>query len=220
MTHLFFHLARDKQLTEELQRQLDALSNHEDDTLAELELLDAVIHESLRLHPAVPSGVQRLTPAEGITVGETYIPGHTLVQVPLHTVFRGKYPNPNLNGLFTNKCLDPRAFDHPDEFIAKRWTTQPELVKDRSNFIPFLTGLCPIMNGYFEYKLMSIGSYACVGRRLALMEIRRVTADLLSRFDISFAPEQSEKAFLDGKVDAFTLVAAPLWLEFSRRGKK
>jgi len=91
MTHLFFHLARNKKLTEELQRQLDALSNHNDDSLAELDLLDAIIHESLRLHPAVPSGVQRLTPAEGITVGETYIPGHTLVQVPLHTVFRGKY---------------------------------------------------------------------------------------------------------------------------------
>ncbi|BCR84059.1 cytochrome P450 [Aspergillus chevalieri] len=166
MTHLFFHLARNKKLTEELQRQLDALSNHNDDSLAELDLLDAIIHESLRLHPAVPSGVQRLTPAEGITV-------------------------------------DPRAFDHPDEFIPKRWTTQPELVKDRSNFIPFLTG-----------------SYACVGRRLALMEIRRVTADLLSRFNISFAPGQSEKTFLDGKVDAFTLVAAPLWLEFSRRDKK
>jgi len=35
------------------------------------------------------------------------------------------------------------------------------------------------MHGCFEYKLITIGSYACVGRRLALMEIRRVTADLL-----------------------------------------
>lgn len=52
------------------------------------------------------------------------------------------------------------------------------------------------------------------------MEIRRVTADLLTRFDVSFAPGQSEKTFLDGKVDAFTLVAAPLWLEFSRRNKQ
>lgn len=103
MTHPFFHLARDKKLTEELQRQLDALSNHNDDSLAELEFLDAIIHEALRLHPAVPSGVQRLTSAEGLTVGETYIPGHTLVQVPLHTVFRGKYPNFNSNGPLTNK---------------------------------------------------------------------------------------------------------------------
>ncbi|BCR89764.1 uncharacterized protein ACHE_50962S [Aspergillus chevalieri] len=68
MTHLFFHLSRDKKLTEELQRQLDALSNHNDDSLAGLELLDAVIHESLHLHPAVPSGIRRLASAEGITV--------------------------------------------------------------------------------------------------------------------------------------------------------
>lgn len=46
-----------------------------------------------------------------------------------------------------------------------------------------------------------------------MMEIRRVTADLLSQFDFSFAPGQSEKTFLDGKVDVFTLVAAPLWLD-------
>lgn len=92
MAHLFFHLAQDKPLTEELQRQLDALPSQNDDTLAEIELLDAVIQESLRLHPPVSSGVQRVTPAGGIVVGETYIPGHTIVQIPLYTVFRGKHP--------------------------------------------------------------------------------------------------------------------------------
>lgn len=50
-----------------------------------------------------------------------------------------------------------------------------------------------------------------------MMEVRRVVAEILVRYDIAFAPTQSESAFLDGKRDAFTLVAAPLQLVFQKR---
>ncbi|CAG8909672.1 unnamed protein product [Penicillium egyptiacum] len=154
LSHLWFHLAGDKALTQKLQKEIDALEELNDDTISKIDLLDATIYETLRLHPAVPSGLQRVTPPEGMTIGKAYIPGNTVVQVPFYTIFR-----------------DPRAFERPTEFIAERWTTSPELVKDRSVFIPFNTG-----------------QWACVGRRLALMELRRVTAELLIRYDICFAP--------------------------------
>ncbi|KAJ5297263.1 6-phosphogluconate dehydrogenase [Penicillium atrosanguineum] len=118
-----------------------------------------------------------------MTIGKSYIPGNTIVQVPLYTMFR-----------------DPRAFERPTEFIAERWTTSPELVKDRSVFIPFNTG-----------------PWACVGRRLALMELRRVTAELLLRYDISFAPGKASDTFLDDGKDMFTLAATPLFLNFTKR---
>lgn len=49
------------------------------------------------------------------------------------------------------------------------------------------------------------------------MEIRRVTAELLLRYDISFAPEKANETFLEDGKDMFTLAAAPLFLNFTKR---
>jgi cytochrome P450 len=35
---------------------------------------------------------------------------------------------------------DERVFSRPQEFLCERWTTEPELVKDPSAFIPFNSG--------------------------------------------------------------------------------
>jgi hypothetical protein len=51
------------------------------------------------------------------------------------------------------------------------------------------------------------------------MEIRRVTAEILSRYDVKFAKGQTEDAFMSGKKDTFTLVTAPLQLVFQERKK-
>jgi len=137
----------------------------------------------LRLHPPVPSGLQRQTPEEGLVVGSVFIPGNTIVQVPLHTAFR-----------------DERSFEKASEFIPERWTTRPELTKNASVFTPFSTG-----------------PYSCVGKHLALMELRYVVAQIVYRFDVALAPGQSKDAFLDGKRDTFTLALGPLNMVFSRR---
>ncbi|KAI1124607.1 putative cytochrome P450 oxidoreductase, partial [Nemania abortiva] len=186
LTHIFFELVHDPELTLRLQQQFDALPDLTHDNLQTIELLDAVINETLRLHPPVPSGTQRVTPPEGLRIGDTFIPGDVIVQVPSYTVFR-----------------DPRAFEQPLEFIPERWTTRPELIKDKSVFIPF-----------------NSGPYACVGKRLAMMEIRRVVAEILWRYDFTVTPEHNKEAFLDGKQDTFTLVSSPLPLVFTERAHK
>jgi cytochrome P450 len=61
------------------------------------------------------------------------------------------------------------------------------------------------------------GLYSCIGKQLALMELRYVVAQIVHRFDVSFAPGQKEEAFIEGKRDAFTLACAPLSLVFSGR---
>lgn len=58
---------------------------------------------------------------------------------------------------------------------------------------------------------------ACAGKQLALMEIRRITRDILSQYDISFAKGQTQQAFSDGQQDAFTLVCGKLLLVFTER---
>ncbi|KAL2158834.1 hypothetical protein VTH06DRAFT_4026 [Thermothelomyces fergusii] len=185
LSHVFFHLAWDPSLVRQLQAELDALPDISHDNLVTVPLLDAVINETMRLHPPVPSGTQRMTPPEGLWIGRHFVPGNTIVQVPSHTVFR-----------------DQRAFLYPNEFIPERWTTRPELILDRSVYIPFNTG-----------------AYACVGKRLAMLELRRVVAEILSRYDLTIAPGQTQQAFLDGKQDTFTTVSAPLPIIFTERSR-
>lgn len=187
LTCLFWHLAQDPKQTQAIREEVDQYFTEntlaDSNTLSKLKHLDAVINESLRLHPPVPSGVQRLTPPEGITVGETFIPGNTIVQIPMHTQFR-----------------DPRNFVKPNEFIPERWTTKPELVLEPGNSIPF-----------------SVGPYSCVGKQLALMEMRYVVSQIVHRYDVSLAQGQSAQKFLDDKKDAFTLALGELNLVFDKR---
>ncbi|KAL2173995.1 cytochrome P450 monooxygenase-like protein [Thermothelomyces heterothallicus CBS 202.75] len=186
LSHVFFHLAWDPSLVKRLQAEFDALPDISHDNLMTVPLLDAVINETMRLHPPVPSGTQRMTPPEGLWIGDRFIPGNTIVQVPSYTVFR-----------------DERAFLYPNEFIPERWTTRPELILDKTVYIPFNTG-----------------AYACVGKRLAMLELRRVVAEILSRYDLTIGPGQTKQAFLDGKQDTFTTVSAPLPIIFTERSRQ
>jgi hypothetical protein len=49
------------------------------------------------------------------------------------------------------------------------------------------------------------------------MEIRRITVELISRYDISFAKDQTREAFYESQQDAFTLVCGKLQLVFTER---
>lgn len=96
LSHIFCELAHRPGMAAKLQHELDALPDLNHSRLCDVSLIDAVINETLRLHPALPSGMQRVTPKEGLQIGKVFVPGNTIVQVPSHTVFRGKpsrYPN-------------------------------------------------------------------------------------------------------------------------------
>ncbi|KAJ4367653.1 hypothetical protein N0V83_007238 [Neocucurbitaria cava] len=88
-----------------------------------LPLLDAVIHESMRLWPSVFFGAQRITPPEGLTINNHFIPGNMIIHMPPFTINR-----------------DARNFADPDSFIPERWTERPELVLNKSAYNPFSTG--------------------------------------------------------------------------------
>lgn len=89
-------------------------------------LLDGAINEALRLHPAVPSGLSRETPPSGMTLPDgTYIPGETVIWMPIHTIQR-----------------DERYFPSPLVYMPERWTGEkPEYVQDKRAFMPFSTGV-------------------------------------------------------------------------------
>jgi cytochrome P450 len=72
-------------------------------------------------------------------------------------------------------------------------------------------------NVNFEFELTFLGPYGCVGKQLALMEIRNVMARVVTEFDVAFAPGEDGTKLLEESRDTFTIALAPLELVFTRR---
>ncbi|KAF5009948.1 hypothetical protein FDECE_3855 [Fusarium decemcellulare] len=190
LTCALFELARHPEVYQKLQKEVDELLDQEDSqshsALAKLKYMQAVIDETMRLYPAIPSGLQRITPPQGLQIDDTFIPGNMVIQTPPYTLNR-----------------DERCFARPNEFIPERWTTRLELVHDASVFAPF-----------------SIGRYSCAGKQLGLLEIRHVLSQIVTKFDVRFAPGQTSEAFMNGLADGFTLVCPKLEVIFETRKQR
>ncbi|KAJ4017603.1 hypothetical protein NW766_003668 [Fusarium irregulare] len=126
-TCLLHQLALNPETCKKLQAEIDDYkTNHEESdhfSMSKLKYLQACIDESLRLTPVLMSGLQRMTPPEGMQLDDVFIPGDTIFHAPSYTMYR-----------------DERCFARPNEFIPERWTTKPELTIDSSVYAPFSTG--------------------------------------------------------------------------------
>ncbi|KZM25023.1 heme binding [Ascochyta rabiei] len=176
LSFIAYELCKNPQVQAKLRKKLDAAPKgtaHLDvEDVQNTPYLDGVINEAMRLHPVVPSGFQRETPPEGITLPNgTYIPGNIHIWMPMHCLQR-----------------DPRYFAEPLTFLPERWTDeQPDAVIDKRAFLPFSTGV-----------------YNCVGQKLALMELRSVTANLVREFEFGFAEGEDGSAVEKNGRDCFT----------------
>jgi cytochrome P450 len=96
---------------------------------------------------------------------------------------------------------DERYFPKGEEFIPERWTDErPELLLERKAFIPF---------GY--------GAHSCVGKQLALNEMRLIIAKVSRDFDVEFGESYDEAKFLAEWMDYAVLKIGALPLRFVRR---
>lgn len=169
--------------------------------LLKLPYLEAVINETLRLHPPSPSGLFRTTPPEGLQLPEgELIPGGVDVSSPIYSLHR-----------------DPRYWEQPETFIPERWIQnlhtsspaglyepQPCLIKDRTAFMPF-----------------GIGPYGCAGRVVSYMEMKLLVASIVMRFWIDFPIgtdlDEIDRYVWEGWRDYNTVKAAEIDLRFLRR---
>ncbi|KAF2713713.1 putative P450 monooxygenase [Pleomassaria siparia CBS 279.74] len=185
LTYLFTHLASRPDAVERLRKDLGPLMttdggiNHAD--IQNLEFLNGCINETLRMDPPVPAGVFRQTPKEGIHIGDKFIAGNTVIQMPGYVMGRDIYPQPH-------------------DFIPERWYSRPELILHKDAFQPF-----------------SSGPFGCIGKNLGLMEIRTLTARLVTLFDIEFAPGENGDRLKNETTEHFTLGLAPVDLVFKMR---
>ncbi|KAK0267791.1 hypothetical protein LTR54_017902 [Friedmanniomyces endolithicus] len=134
-------------------------------SLTGLPIVNAVINEALRLYPAAPASLPRVTPQEGWQWNAYTIPPEasshaTVVSMQCYTTQR-----------------DPIAFRDPDVFLPGRWLEAEPTTGMKTLFMPF-----------------SKGTRACLGKSLAMVELRLVVLGLLSRYEVKLPPQTTEES--------------------------
>ncbi|KAF8970540.1 cytochrome P450 [Flammula alnicola] len=187
LSNIIYYLLRYPEYFRRLRRETDEVFSFADCTsidisqLPSMKLLNAVINETLRLQPPLPTSLQRASTKSsgGKVVGDTFIPEGTAVIIPPYALHR--HP----------AYFSPR----PEEFWPERWLMQndEQVILNLGAYIPF-----------------SFGPANCAGKPLAMQELRYLTALLVRQFDITFesgfAPETWEKNL----EDRFVLSKGPL----------
>ncbi|KAL9608912.1 MAG: hypothetical protein Q9167_006281 [Letrouitia subvulpina] len=181
LIYLFYHLARKRDHLDKLQKELATIDSIENlRTLQSLPYLNGLINETLRLHPPVPTGGLRETPAEGVWIAGRFIPGNTTICAPRYTLAR-------LESCFT----------HANEFIPERWFSKPELIKNKNAFAPFALGRYYCIGKNLAYSELRYVTALLVSKydiSLAPGETgERVVEDMVDQFTAS--PGQLELVF-------------------------
>ncbi|GJE94426.1 cytochrome P450 [Phanerochaete sordida] len=145
--------------------------------------LEAVLNETLRLYPVLPSGSQRAPiPSKGDrVVGPYFIPDGTQARVHFWSLHR-----------------DPRYFSHPDTFWPERW-----LIAEGLEAAPAGEAFVHNANAYIPF---SFGPSNCVGKNLAQMEMRMAACYLLQNLEFALDPRWDPAARERSTVDQFVLV--------------
>ncbi|CAJ2511289.1 Uu.00g069140.m01.CDS01 [Anthostomella pinea] len=194
LTMMLYELAQRPEMQDELRREIavagvvsdgDADGRKEEVDAAALErlpFLDACINETMRFYAPIPSGGARQTTEKGVKVGDTWIPPNTIIIAPRYSISRLE-----------------AAWEKPNEFIPERWTTKPDMIRDRRAFNAF-----------------GIGRHTCPGKALGMLEVRMVAAMILANFELTLAPTKGNKTrVVDEAKDAFLTLPGELELIFT-----
>jgi hypothetical protein len=154
--YTFYHLVRNPSILSTLREEIEAILfpdgeiDHREAQHADW--MNGVINEVLRLHPPVPSAVQRMTPPEGVTIGGTFVPGNVNVWCPQYAIGRCKFANLSRNYGDAEKFAAEKAYVEPNSFMPERWFSKPEMIKDKTCFAPFSIGMftcSPVIDKHF-----------------------------------------------------------------------
>ncbi|OBZ71224.1 hypothetical protein A0H81_08431 [Grifola frondosa] len=194
LSNLFYCILSHPDVYKRLQAEVDAYFPPGENALnttnhADMPFLNAVINETMRVFPPLPSGSQRTTTREtgGRAIGPYYLPPGTAVSVHFYSLHR-----------------DPRNFaPFPDSFWPDRWLIaagQKELkdfkietfVHNTAAFVPF-----------------SYGPANCVGKGLALQEMRMVVCLLMQKLEMRFRDGWDPKLY-EESIREYLVMTKPL----------
>ncbi|KAF5025071.1 hypothetical protein F66182_2840 [Fusarium sp. NRRL 66182] len=149
-----------ERLREELAKCKEAPSD-------QLEYLEAVVKEGLRVFPSIPMSLPRCVPEDGAYVDGYWLPGGTVVSCQPYSMHR----------------MDEDVFPSPDEFRPERWLEEKGSAERNRLFFAF-----------------SNGGRACIGRHLAILEMKTLLRDVYSRFRTRPAEEMTFDMSMDDQI--------------------
>ncbi|KAF7972354.1 hypothetical protein HWV62_18134 [Athelia sp. TMB] len=188
LTIVLYYLLRHPDKLKKLSAEIDLNFTKDEDAieftrLAEMQYLNACINEALRLYSPVMSGSQRRVPPGGgpRMAGSCLLPEGTHVLMHTFSIHR-----------------DTRNFSNPDAFIPERWLpdARPSDIVNHNNdaFIPF-----------------SFGPQNCVGKNVAILELRAVVALIVQKFNFHTKGVADLERWEDG-IDDWFATACPALL--------
>ncbi|OCH91406.1 cytochrome P450 [Obba rivulosa] len=204
LTNVFYFLLSDFAEYQHLQAEVDKYYPPGESALdtkyhQSMPILNAVINEALRLIPVVPGGSQRTAPPGGKVVGPYYLTEGTDSVIHAYSVNR-----------------DSRNFaPHTSSFWPDRWLiasgdrTPAEAGIDESAFVHNASAFIPF----------SFGPANCVGKNLALQEMRMAICHIMQRVDVRFAPGFDPTSYEENLHDYFVIHRAEIFVEVNPRGK-
>ncbi|KKK12933.1 hypothetical protein ARAM_006916 [Aspergillus rambellii] len=172
-----FYLVRHPHAMEKLKNEVRA---HFEDVeeivsgarLNQLTYLKACIDEAMRLAPAVPGSIPREAAEEMVTVEGVNLPEGTGCGTPAYSIHRR-----------------PEYYRQPLSYIPERWLEGSEC-KTATEF--WTVSREDVELARKAYCPFSIGPRGCIGKGMALMELRLTLARVLFLFDIEVADSTGE----------------------------
>ncbi|PIL29990.1 cytochrome P450 [Ganoderma sinense ZZ0214-1] len=167
----------------------------------EMHYLNAVLNETLRLFPAVPAGTQRQVQrnGEGITVDSLYVPPGTIFWMHVYSFHR-----------------DPRNFSpSPNAFLPERW-----LVGSGAETGYDVAPMAGYVHNEAAFIPFSHGPMNCVGKALALQQLKTAVCALMQRFAMRPREGWTLADYERNVKDYFVTVRGPLPASLEVRGGK
>ncbi|KAH6871618.1 cytochrome P450 67 [Thelonectria olida] len=140
-------------------------------TLNSCTYLRACIQEALRLSPAVGISLPRETPAGGVVVNGSYIPGGMLVGSGIYSIHHKE-----------------AHFSDPFTYRPERWLPDRGGAKDLAN------------HDTKAYGPFQIGPRGCLGKGIAMHELMLSMAHIFFRFDFETVTREGKVITVEGSV--------------------
>ena len=180
LSSLFYHLLKNQDAYQTLKAELDdSFSQSGIDAMPQFQMLqklpflDACVKEAFRIHPAARFSADRLLPSGGATIAGYSIPGGTIVGISAWAMHRRE-------DIFGQDV---------DQYKPERWLPSASESEEAKHRVTE-------MNRHMLQ--FGSGKFNCIGQNVSKMEMLKLTAALLLRFDFELADPEKEWTLTKG----------------------